>query len=186
LVEYITRLRFSATGSRVAATTLSGHVIVWSFQYRFSNWSAASTPVPASGSRSNGSHPSSPPRTRLMHVLPPFEFFAAHSRSAHDICFVKGGHEFVTAGDSSDGSNVCLWNVLHCPEYRLVHSWRCFDGSQWSRDDNAAEHIRAGGESGGGASGGATSVCYVAHTNMLIAGGYKGSISIIIVIIINM
>ena len=81
-------------------------------------------------------------------------YFASTSKTANDFQYIEGGNLIVTAGESSNGLNVCIWSLLLPLEERLICSFKCHEGS-----------------------GGATSIAYIPHNNCLVTGG-KGSINI--------
>ncbi|KAJ7385421.1 DmX-like protein 1 [Desmophyllum pertusum] len=82
----------------------------------------------------------------------PFQTLKCHNKLTNDFEFVGSSSFIATAGHSSDGSNVCLWDTLVPQHSSLVHAFICHEN-------------------------GAPCLAYVPGQQLLISGGRKGNIS---------
>ncbi|KAJ6669699.1 hypothetical protein lerEdw1_000248 [Lerista edwardsae] len=77
-----------------------------------------------------------------------------HNKTANDFVFISSSSLIVTAGQSTDNRNICLWDTLVSPSSSLVHAFTCHDS-------------------------GATVLAYAPKHQLLLSGGRKGYICVI-------
>ena len=149
--EHLTRVRFNASGNKLAACTDMGRVIVWVFQMR-----SVGMPRAAKGGAAGADG------------LYAYDVFDAHTRRCEDVVWLDAGNFIATCGDSSSGMNVCVYSLLLPAEERLIVAFKTHDGST----------AGAGGGGVAGSSGGGASLAYVPTLGMLACGGMRGGISL--------
>ena len=150
--EHLSRVRFNASGNKLAACTDMGRVIVWVFQMR-----SVGMPRAAKGGGSTGAD-----------GLYAYDVFDAHTRRCEDVVWLDAGNFIATCGDSSSGMNVCVYSLLLPAEERLIVAFKTHDGST----------AGAGGGGVVGSSGGGASLAYIPTLGVLACGGMRGGISL--------
>jgi len=83
----------------------------------------------------------------------PYLNMMCHNKSANDFVFISSSSFLASAGHSSDGMNVGLWDTLLPPRSALIQSFHCHEY-------------------------GSTSLLYAPQHQLLVAGGKKGDVCI--------
>jgi len=140
--ETISSLRFNKQGNKIAATTESGRVLLWVF---------AAHPLGAPFSAS----------TSDLTSLSPYDIIEAHNKGVTDCVWLgaaggaAGGAQnnlIATAGEATNGNNVCVWSVVLPSDSRLVACFRCHEKD-----------------------GGASRLAWCCSSNVLVSAGHKGT-----------
>ena len=80
------------------------------------------------------------------HAVLTWYFFSTYVFQCNDFEFLNGGSELVTAGESLDQLNVCVWDTISEADGTSVRNFKCHEG------------------------GGATSLCYIRASHLLVTG----------------
>lgn len=123
----VQRLRFNDSGNRLAAAAGNGLLALWTFSHRQGGTTG--------------------------HALPAYAVLDCHHKHCNDVSFLGGGTLLVTAGDSTTGHNVAVWDTLYEGESSRVSAFKCHEG-------------------------GATALCYISAAKLLVSGGAKGLVNI--------
>ncbi|XP_053355883.1 dmX-like protein 2 isoform X10 [Clarias gariepinus] len=83
----------------------------------------------------------------------PYLSWQCHSKVCGDFSFITSSSLIATAGHSTDGRNVCLWDTLISPSNTMVHAFPCHEN-------------------------GATVLQYAPKQQLIISGGRKGFVCI--------
>ncbi|XP_047678212.1 dmX-like protein 2 isoform X3 [Tachysurus fulvidraco] len=83
----------------------------------------------------------------------PYLSWQCHSKVCGDFAFITSSSLIATAGHSTDGRNVCLWDTLISPSNTMVHAFPCHEN-------------------------GATVLQYAPKQQLIISGGRKGFVCI--------
>lgn len=150
-LQHITRLRLSSTGARLAAAGANGRVSLWAIVPE-----GSPDAIGLLGYRSVSHHHHQGETAELM----PFQVLRAHSKICHDLTFVQGASILITAGESSDGRNVCVWDTLKGGT-PLLYAIECHHSSSGSLPN------------------GATSLCVLPDKHRLLVGGVSGALSVV-------
>ncbi|XP_048584043.1 dmX-like protein 2 isoform X2 [Nematostella vectensis] len=121
--QRVTRIHFSPYGNKVGISDLSGQLFLWQ--------------VSSTGTGSSN----------------PYMTLKCHNKQMNDFVFLNSSSFIASAGQSSDGSNICLWDTLVPQRSSLVHAFTCHES-------------------------GAPCVAHVQEQQLLISGGRKGNICI--------
>ncbi|XP_066470085.1 dmX-like protein 1 [Tiliqua scincoides] len=124
----ITRMRFNYQGNKFGIVDADGYISLYQ-----TNWKSC---------LNTGS------------TAKPYLTWQCHNKTANDFVFISSSSLIVTAGQSTDNRNICLWDTLVSPSSSLVHAFTCHDS-------------------------GATVLAYAPKHQLLLSGGRKGYICII-------
>ncbi|XP_053150335.1 dmX-like protein 1 isoform X3 [Hemicordylus capensis] len=124
----ITRMRFNYQGNKFGIVDGDGYISLYQ-----TNWKRCL-------------HGGSTPK--------PYLTWQCHNKTANDFVFISSSSLIVTAGQSTDNRNICLWDTLVAPSSSLVHAFTCHDS-------------------------GATVLAYAPKHQLLLSGGRKGYTCII-------
>ncbi|XP_018412810.1 PREDICTED: dmX-like protein 1 [Nanorana parkeri] len=119
----VTRIKFNHQGNKFGVVDADGFISLYQTNWKYS----AATGSPAK----------------------PYLTWQCHNKTTNDFVFISSSSLIATAGQSSDGRNVCMWDTLVAPANNLVHAFTCHDS-------------------------GATVIAYAPKNQLLISGGRKG------------
>lgn len=125
--DYMTALKFNGFGNKLAGISQNGNLYLWHFNV---------------------------PRSIFRREFRAYYTERCHDKLGSDLVFVRGSSCLATAGDSSNGQNVCIWDLLYGDRSRcLIRSYCCYEGT------------------------GANCIEHCADIDSLVVGGQKGSLN---------